>query len=104
MYLEQCRYNPADKEARSSSCPSSLKYECGDTSCYKIVDPAENCKYQLQELNEDLPGSIIMSGSFLFVCFVSCLCLIMMECKNGNNNCTKMKVKNKIEGEAGNQR
>ena len=74
IYLDHCGYQTAD-------CPL-LKYECGDNSCYKIVDPGQRCKNWLREINEGLHVTIIVSAIFVCVFFFSCLSIIKQKIKS----------------------
>lgn len=103
MYLEQCGYHPADDIDYNNCVSLANKYECGDNTCYKIIDPAEHCKYKLQKLDEKLPLSISMCGSLIFVCLVSCLCLIKMECSNCNFNSARMKSEKRSRRKSNNK-
>ena len=59
LYLKQCGYHPSDRV-----CPSD--YECGDSTCYKIVDPMEFCNLELQKIYHNMPFAMIFGG----ICFL----------------------------------
>ena len=69
MYLKQCGYHPSDRAGVVVAHDNSEEkhYECGDSTCYKILDPMEFCNLLMAALYDGMPGMMAVGGIMFLI-------------------------------------